>query len=116
MLRQRLHLDRVFKHPTASLTKHVHSHYVSIFRELLIGGILLLLAGLLVFQPFFQLHRQYYLWFAGLAATLGLAFIFAILSVRINGYRRYKDSLLGFITAIMFLLCGSLTLIWFFHL
>ena len=102
--------------PTVSLTKHIHSHYTSIFRELLIGGILVLLAGLLIFQPFLQQHRDYYLWLAGLAATLGLSFIFAILSVRINGYRRYKDSLLGFITAIMFLLCGSLTLIWFFHL
>ncbi len=116
MLRQRLHLDDVFNNPTGSLTKHVHSHYISIFRELLIGGILLLLAGLLVFQPYFQQHRGYYLWLAGLAGTLGMAFIFAIMSVRINGYRRYKDSLLGFITAMMFLLCGSLALICLFHL
>ncbi len=102
--------------PTVSLTKHIHGHYTSIFRELLIGGILVLLAGLMIFQPFFQQHRDYYLWLAGLAATLGLSFIFAILSVRINGYRRYKDTLLGFITAMMFLLCGSLALIWWFHL
>ncbi len=116
MLKQRLHLDQIVNNPTGSLTKHIHSHYMSIFRELLIGGILLLLVGLLVFQPFFHLHREYYLWIAGLAATLGLSFIFAIMSVRINGYRRYKDSLLGFITAVMFLLCGSLAMIWFFHL
>ncbi len=116
MLRQRLHLDDVFHNPTGSLTKHVHSHYISIFRELLIGGLLLLLAGLLIFQPLFHQHPQYYLWIAGLAGTLGMAFLFAIMSVRLNGYRRYKDSLLGFITAIMFLLCGSLALIWLFHL
>ena len=54
MLRQRFHLDDIFNHPTGSLTKHIHSHYMSIFRELLIGGILFLLAGLLIFQPFFQ--------------------------------------------------------------
>ena len=102
--------------PTVSLTKHIQSHYTSIFRELLTGGILVLLAGLLIFQPFFQQHRDYYLWLAGLAATLGLSFIFAILSVRINGYRRYKDALLGFITVMMFLLCCSLALVWWFHL
>ncbi len=116
MLKQRLHVDQIINNPTGSLTKHIHSHYTSIFRELLIGGILLLLTGLLVFQPFFHQHRDYYLLIAGLGATLGLSFLFAILSVRINGYRRYKDSLLGFITAMMFLLCGSLALIWFFQL
>ena len=116
MLRQRFHLDDIFNHPTGSLTKHIHSHYISIFRDLLIGGILFLLVCLLVFQPFFQQHKEYYIWLAGLAATLGFSFIFAIMSVRINGYRRYKDSLLGFITAMMFVLCGSLALIWLFHL
>ncbi|HYA98837.1 MAG TPA: hypothetical protein VED37_01330 [Ktedonobacteraceae bacterium] len=116
MLRQRFHLDDIFNHPTGSLTKHIHSHYTSIFRELLIGGILVLLAGLLIFQPVLQQHKEYYLSLAGLAGVLGLSFIFAIISVRINGYRRYKDSLLGFITAMMFLLCGSLALIWLFRL
>ena len=116
MLKQRVHLDGILHDPTGTLTKHVHSHYISIFRELLIGGILLLLAGLLIFQPMFNQHREYYLWLAGLTGTLGMAFIFAIMSVRINGFRRYKDSLLGFITATMFLLCGSLALIWLFHL
>ncbi|HXX77740.1 MAG TPA: hypothetical protein VEI53_04565 [Ktedonobacteraceae bacterium] len=109
-------LSNIFHSPSGSITKRIQSHYTSIFRDLLIGGILLLLAGLLVFQPFFQQHKEYYLWLAGLAATLGLSFIFAIMSVRINGYRRYKDSLLGFITAIMLLLCGSLAFIWLFHL
>ena len=109
-------LSDISNNPTDTLTKRIQSHCTGIFRELLIGGIMVLLVGLLIFQPVFHQHREYYLWLAGLAATLGLSFIFAIMSVRINGYRRYKDSLLGFITAMMFLLSGSLALIWLFHL
>jgi uncharacterized protein YqgC (DUF456 family) len=102
--------------PTVSLTKRIQSHYTSIFRELLVGGVLFLLVGLLIFQPIFQQHREYYLWLAGFAATLGMSFEFAIVSARINGYRRYKDSLLGFATGMMFLLCGVLAITGLFHL
>jgi drug/metabolite transporter (DMT)-like permease len=101
---------------TTSLMKRFQSHYTSLFRELLLGGILFILVGLLIFQPVFQHHREYYLWLAGLAAILGTAFLFAIMSTRINGYRRYKDSLLGFATGMMFLLCSGLAIIWLFHL
>ena len=72
--------------------------------------------GLLIFQPIFQQHREYYLWLAGFVATLGMSFIFAILSARINGYRRYKDTLLGFAAGMMFLLCGVLAITGLFHL
>ena len=106
----------IFSKPSGSLTKRIHSNYTSIFRELLLGGILFLLVGLLIFQPIFQQHREYYLWLAGFAATLGMSFIFAIVSARINGYRRYKDTLLGFATALMFLLCGVLALSGLYHL
>ena len=101
--------------PDSSLTKRIQSHYTSIFRELLLGGILFLLIGLLIFQPIFQQHREYYLWLAGFAATLGMSFIFAIVSVRINGYRRYKDTLLAFAIGMMFLLCGVLAITGLFH-
>ena len=114
MLGQRL--SDTFNKPGGSLTHRFQSHYTSIFRELLLGGILALLVGILVFQPFLQQHRQYYLWLAGFAATLGMAFIFAIVSVRINGYRRYKDTLLGFATGMMFLVCGVLAIAALFHL
>ena len=109
-------LSGIFYKSNGTLTKRIQSHYTSIFRELLIGGILILLVGLLIFQPLFQQHREYYLWLAGFAATLGIAFIFAIVSARINGYRRYKDTLLGFATGVMFLLCGGLALIGLLHL
>ena len=109
-------LSNIFYKPGSSLTHRIQSHSTSIFRELLLGGILFLLVGLLIFQPIFQQHREYYLWLAGFAATLGMSFIFAIVSARINGYRRYKDTLLGFATAIMFLLCASLAITALFHL
>lgn len=109
-------LSDIFNKPAGTLKKRIQSHYTSIFRALLIGGILVLLVGLVIFQPLFQQHREYYLWLAGFAATLGTAFICAIVSTRINGYRRYKDMLLGFATGVMFLLCGGLALIGLFHL
>ena len=115
MLQQRLS-DIFNNKPDSSLTKRIQSHYTSIFRELLLGGILFLLVGLLIFQPIFQQHREYYLWLAGFVATLGTAFIFAIVSARVNGYRRYKDTLLGFATGMMFLLCGVLAIAALFHL
>ncbi|GEM_PF-5430330 len=115
MLQQRL-TDIFNNKPDSSLTKRIQSHYTNIFRELLLGGILFLLVSLLIFQPVFQHHRQYYLWLAGFVATLGMSFIFAIVSTRINGYRRYKDTLLGFATGMMFLLCGVLAITGLFHL
>jgi len=109
-------LSDIFSKPGSTLTHHIQSHYTNIFREILLGGILALLVGLLIFQPIFQQHKEYYLWLAGFAATLGMAFIFAIISVRINGYRRYKDTLLGFATGMMFLLCGVLAIAALFHI
>jgi hypothetical protein len=109
-------LTDIFDKPGSSMKKRIHSHYTVIFRELLLGGILFLLVGLLIFQPLFQQHREYYLLLAGFAATLGTAFILAIISTRINGYRRYKDTLLGFATGMMFLLCGVLAITGLFHL
>jgi hypothetical protein len=106
----------IFSTPVSSLTKRIQRHYTNIFREVLLGGVLFLLVGLLIFQPVFQQHREYYFWFAGFVATLGMSFVFAILSARINGYRRYKDTLLGFATGMMFLLCGVLTITGLFHL
>ncbi len=101
--------------PHRSVTKQIQSHYTRIFRELLLGGILFLLVGLLTFQPFFQQHRGYFLWLASFAAILGMSFILAIVSTRINGYRRYKDTVLGFATGMMFLLCGILAIAGLFH-
>jgi hypothetical protein len=108
-------LSNLFSEPVGSLRKHLQSHYTSVFRELLLGGILFLLVGLLILQPIFQQHREYYLWSAGFAATLGMSFIFAILSAQINGYRRYKDAVLGFATGMMFLLSGVLAVTGLFH-
>ena len=108
-------LSDIFSKPTGSLTHRIQIHYTSIFRELLLGGILFLLVALLILQPVFEHHRVYFLWLAGFAATLGMSFIFAIVSARINGYRRYKDSLLGFATGMMFLLCGVLAITGLFH-
>ena len=107
--------DNFSNKPHGSVTKQMQSHYTSIFRELLLGGILFLLVGLLIFQPIFQQHKEYYLWLAGFAATLGISFILAIMSTRINGYRRYKDTLLGFATGMMFLLSGVLAISGLFH-
>jgi hypothetical protein len=50
-------LSDIFDKPTGSLTKQIQGHYTSIFRELLLGGILFLLVGLLIFEPVFQHHR-----------------------------------------------------------
>jgi len=109
-------ISDIFSKPGGILTHRIQNHYTTIFRELLLGGILFLLVGLLIFQPIFQQHREYYLWLAGFVATLGMAFILAIVSTRINGYRRYKDTLLGFATGMIFLLCGVLAITGLFHL
>ncbi len=105
----------LFSQPGRSLRKYLQGHSISTFRALLFGGNLLLLMGLWFSLPVFEQHREYYLWLAGFAATLALSFVFAILSARINGYRRYKDSVLGFATGMMFLLSGVLVLTWLFH-
>ena len=109
-------LSNIFSKPSGNLTKHIQSHYTSIFRELLVGGIVFLLVSLLILHPIFQQHGEYYLWLAGFSAILGMSFVFAILSAQINGFRQYKDKLLGFATAMMFLLCGVLAITGLFHL
>jgi len=86
------------------------------FRAVLFGGILLIIVGLGIYLPFFEQHKEYYLWLAGFTMTLAISFLFAIVSARINGYRRYKDIMLGFVTALMLLLSGVLALSGLFHL
>ena len=108
-------LSDFFSEPVGSLRKRLQSHYTIVFRELLLGGILFLLVCLLILQPTLQQHREYYLWLAGFAATLGISFLFAIVSTQINGYRRYKDAVLGFATGMMFLLSGVLAVTGLFH-
>jgi hypothetical protein len=110
-----LWLSDLFYQPVESLKKRIKIHRNSAFRRLLVGGILLLLVGLLILQPIFQQHREYYLWLAGFTATLGLSFIFAIVSAQIKGYRRYKDAVLGFATGMMLLLSGVLAVTGMFH-
>jgi hypothetical protein len=110
-----LFLSNLFSEPFGSLRKYLQSHSTRTFRALLFGGILLLIVGLVFLLPFFEQHRGYYLWLAGLTTTLALSFLFAILSARINGYRRYKDTMLGFVTAMMLLLSGVLALSGMFH-
>ena len=108
-------LSDLFGQPVASSRKYLQSHSTRTFRELLFGGILLLIVGVRFLLPFFEQHKGYYLWLAGFTTTLALSFVFAIASVRINGYRRYKDSVLGFATGMMVLLSGVLVLTGMFH-
>ncbi len=108
-------LSDLFYKPVESLMKRLKSHRTSTIRWLLVGGILFILVGLLILQPIFQQHRGYYLWLAGFTATLGMSFIFAIVSAQIKGYRRYKDAVLGFATGMMFLLSGVLAVTGMFH-
>jgi hypothetical protein len=108
-------LSDLFSEPVGSLRKRLQSHYTNVFRELLLGGILFLLMALLILEPTFRQHREYYLWLAGFTATLSMSFIFAIVSTQINGYRRYKDAVLGFATGMMLLLSGVLAVTGLFH-
>jgi hypothetical protein len=101
--------SNLFGKRSGSLRKYLQSHLTNTFRELLIVGVGFLL-------PVFEQKREYDLWLAGFTATFALSFVFAILSVRINGYRRYKDTALGFATGMMFLLSGVLVLTGLFHL
>jgi hypothetical protein len=109
-------LSDLFRKPLGPTRKYLRSHTAQTFRALLFGGILLIIVGLGIYLPFFEQHKEYYLWLAGFTTTLALSFLFAILSARINGYRRYKDTMLGFMTAIMLLLSGVLALSGLFHL
>jgi hypothetical protein len=109
-------LSNLFSEPAGTLRKRLQSHYTSAFRVLLLGGISFLLVGLLTLEPIFEQHKGFYLWLAGFAATLGMSFIFAIVSTQINGYRRYKDTVLGFATGMMFLLSGILVVAGLFHM
>lgn len=101
--------------PFKPLRMYLGHHRVSAFRGFLISGNLLLLAGLWLLQPIFQQHREYYVWLAGFAATLAMLFIFTILSARINGFRRYRDSWLGFATGTMFVLSAAFTITGLLH-
>lgn len=107
--------SNLFGKRAGSLRKYLQSHFTNTFRELLFAGILLLIVGVGFLLPVFEQNKGYYLWLAGFTATLALSFVFAILSARINGYRRYKDSMLGFATGMMFLLSGVLVLTGLFH-
>jgi hypothetical protein len=109
-------LSGAFRKPLGSTRKYLLSNTATTFRALLFGGILVLIVGLGLFLPFFEQHEEYYLWLAGFTTTLALSFLFAILSARINGYRRYKDTMLGFVTSMMLLLSGVLALSGLFHL
>lgn len=93
------------------LRVYLRRHPIGTFRVLLLSGNLLLLALLWYLQPVFQHHQQYYIWMAGLTATLSMLFVFSIWSAQINGYRRYRDSWLGFATGMMLMLSIALTLI-----
>lgn len=97
------------------LRMHLCRHRVRAFRVLLFGGNLLLLLVLWGFQPVFQHYREYYVWLAGLSATLGLLFVFTIVSALINGYRRYHDSWLGLATGLMFVLSFALAVAAVYH-
>jgi hypothetical protein len=104
-----------FDKPFGSLRGNLQSHSTRAFRALLFGGNLLLFVGLWILLSADQQHRQYYLWLASFAAILGMLFVFAILSARINGYRRYKDSVLGLATGMMFVLSGVLAVAGLLH-
>ncbi len=97
------------------LRTYLGQHRVSAFRGFLIGGNLLLLAALWILQPVFQQHREYYVWLAGFAATLAMMYIFTMWSARINGFRRYRDSWLGFATGMMFVLSTAFAITGLLH-
>ena len=101
--------------PFRPLSTYLRRHPGGAFRGLLFGGIVLILAVLLFLQHVFQHAWGYYAWLAGFAATLGMLFIFTILSVQVNGYRRYRDSWLGLATGIMFVLSAALAIAALYH-
>ena len=109
-------LSNVFREPFGPMRKYIRGHSARTFRALLFSGILLLIVGLGFFLPFFEQHKENYLWLAGFTTTLALSFLFAILSTRINGYRRYKDTMLGFVTGMMLVLSAILVVTGLFHL
>ena len=94
--------------PLRPLAAYLRGHPGGAFRALLFSGNLLLLALLWYTQSVFQHYQQYYAWMAGLAATLGMLFVFTILSAQIKGYRRYRDPWLGLATGVMLLLSALL--------
>ncbi|MDQ2884545.1 MAG: hypothetical protein M3Y39_00495 [Chloroflexota bacterium] len=86
----------------------LHPGTNSAFRTLLFVGDLL---ALLLFWFIWSLQRHmpglhgFDLWIAGLTVTLGLLFVCARGSARLNGYGRSHDPWLRIATAIMFVLC-----------
>jgi hypothetical protein len=88
--------------------RHLHPGTNGAFRTLLFAGdLLMLLLFWLIWS--LQLHSPalhgYNLWIAGLAATLGLLYVCALGSARLNGYGRNQDPWLRIAATIMFVLC-----------
>jgi hypothetical protein len=89
------------------LRQYLRGHVNLVFRVLLFGGDLLFLAIFWYMQQVLpqQLASVAELWLAGFTATLAALLLFAIGSVRLNGYRFYQDYWILLAIAMMFLLC-----------
>lgn len=83
----------------------IRLHMPLTFRVLLFGGDVLILMVLLYIQQNVSYRHAYDLWLAGLAATLGILFLFAMGSACVHGYHPYKDRWVGLASTLMFALC-----------
>ncbi|GCE16153.1 hypothetical protein [Tengunoibacter tsumagoiensis] len=96
--------------PLKMLRRSIYRHPILTFRWLLFGGDAVMVLIFLLFQPSFR-QKEYASWMAGLTFIMGCLFTFAIVSVRLHGYRRYRDPWLAAATALMFFFSGVLLLV-----
>jgi hypothetical protein len=92
------------------LKTYLHHHSLAAFRTLLLTGVMLLIATLWYTHSTFLYQPHYYLWLAGLSATLGILFLFTVVSVSLYGYHYMRDIWLTLAITTIFGLSATLAL------
>jgi hypothetical protein len=90
---------------TRPVRMSIRMHMPPAFRTLLFSGDFLIFMAFWYIQQNLSHHHTYDLWLAGFSATLGILLLFTMGSVRVHGYRLYRDPWVGLACTLMFALC-----------
>jgi len=80
----------------------LYYHRIAAFHTLLLSGDLLVVVALWYTGHLLEYRQEYALWLAGGTATLGMLFVFTMVSALMNGYWRHRDPWLTYTTGLMF--------------
>ncbi len=85
-----------------SVRIQLYYHRITAFHALLLSGDLLVVVALWCTGHLLEYRQEYALWLAGGTATLGMLFVFTMVSALMNGYWRHRDPWLVYTTGLMF--------------